>query len=342
MTQVQGPQIYDLDMNHVAEEADRADSQFFNFANGKTCLFFLPPWSSLGRFAKPVYKCFLGGKNVHVTWKTYAEHLPEWAERAKEDPVVKAVKELQGLFGKDTKAIKDAWPRGQYYTNAILVSTQENDGVEPTLLAPKSSVVPLPTGVYNFLIKEMKKKSVGSIVHPARAVCVVVEKSGKGMQTEYKCSLSGTSQGGRFTPLHENLFERFGEQVLNELLSNMQNLDELYPPPGEGDVLKAQKMADEFRSSIMSGNVAGVNPGGPPPGVGGVPQFAPPQQFMPPQGPAPMQYVPPQQGPAPQQYMPPTPQQHQFTGPPAPQVTPQTAPAPQTNSAPPPPPPAQA
>lgn len=274
---VAGPQIFELNMGQMQEDADRADdSQFANLVDGTTCFFVLPPWSQRGLLAKPVYKAFLGKKKTHISWKTF-EHTAGWEEASQRDPLYLTLKELQTVFGKDDERIKALFPRTRFYANVIIHSTQDGKSGEYKEWKPKSSIIQLPKGVYDYLCREIVKPNIGSIVNPNAAVCVVVEKSGKGLDTEYKKSLAGQVVPGQgFQPTRENLFQKYGEEIINEILAKLPNLDEIWTPPSEADQVKAQQLAEEVRQAISSGAaVAGTYqaPGGagafgaPPPGT---------------------------------------------------------------------------
>lgn len=267
------PEIYDLDMdqiNHDAEQADKGN-QFFDLVKGRTWVFFLPPWAANRRIlGKPVYRSYLqkalGEKKTHVSYKTH-ESVPGSNLTGAMDPVVTVLNELKDIIG-ETEALKDSWPRCRYYSNVIVVATQEGDDLANLgplkTVPPTVSILQYPKGVYDAIAKKIREIG-GSIVHPASAVCVGINKTGKGLKTEYSVVVAGQESPTGFQAARENLFEKFGQEVMTEILQNLVDLDGIFKIPTAEQIEEAKQLAEQLRSNLAAGGGVGgafAAPGG--------------------------------------------------------------------------------
>lgn len=271
----------EVDMAFITQGASLLDrGNFYRFKDeGTTWLFLLPPFGR-GKIAKEVFECYgLPGKKRWVGWETWKYIDPMIMD---DDPVTTYLTQLAAAGHEEAAKML---PSCKYYANGILFHTQATEGeVKSFHTEPELRTFCLPisawTGICNLWAQPMYADP--KPVHPASAVLLQVQRSGKGMQTRYTVS---AQMGTDFQPLRYDLFTQFGDAVMRDILSKIPDLDKRWSPPGDAEAVEAKDIVRGLKAkfdSVGFGQVPGQQAGpmgsssfGGPPAPSGPPTAAP-------------------------------------------------------------------
>lgn len=281
---MQGPnvQVHAVNMDTVRHRANMTANTFYRFPKDKTTFFYLmPPWSERGDFVREVWECFgLPQKHFWTGWRTYEILSPGISEQ---DPVANFLKANQD--GPKGEKIADMLPGPRYYGNALIVGTKDGSGKwEPFDKPTEVQIVQLPVGVYNKICEVLAQPGNDTLLNPQGAAMLAVRKTGSGKTgTKYETQFCGSVAAGPGggTIQRDNLLEKFGEDVISNILQNLPDLEAKWPMPDDAVQAKAQQIIRDLKAFISQGTSA---PAGAQAGPGGstmigAPTAAPPGGF---------------------------------------------------------------
>lgn len=294
--------MYDVNMDAIrgqAQQAGREAGTFYRFPRDKNVFFYLlPPWSDRGLVAREMWECFgLPNRARWTAWRSWDYRSPGIGDQ---DPVVN---EMLRLKQEGFLKVEEMLPSSRYYANALIVGEQDPTTSTWEAKEPSVSILALPSTVYNEICKLWSQPGYETLAHPKGAILITVIKTGQGMQTRYSTTVHQQIGPQGYQPVREDLFQRYGQDTMVEILKGIKDLDNSGPffrPPGDDVKVKGQGIVRDLRakfsgaSTLPPGAVAGpgsqVSMGGPPVAFGrgavGPGPIAPPVTGIAP-GPAP-------------------------------------------------------
>lgn len=233
--------------------------------NTRMYVYVMPPWSEAGLLGKEAWECFglpVSGEDKrarrHVAWKTHESKFPGMGMQDPVMNILNRVAEAAPNTQAGRIADKCRPNRPRYYVNIIPVATVKIDGNESDIEStyeqpedfPSVKKLGLSFPAYNGLMSKIAESQKSGIdpTQPWTAVQYGISRTGEGKQTRYQVITVGVTKPGKgVVPTIDNLEEVFGESVLTNILNNLPNLDEEYPPPTETQKVEAEYKAEQLK-----------------------------------------------------------------------------------------------
>lgn len=276
------PQFHQANMDAMKQALQAGQSDFFNFAkNSVTYLYLLPPWSERGHLARMVREAFLGKHGKHVCWHSY--EVFGKPDLGRKDPVVNALFECYDVLSQPQE-VKRMLPNKNWYANVIIDGVMELDesGQQKKEYEAEQEanqrICRFTDKMWRELYAEISKPDVGCPYDPANAVCLIVRRLDAGnAPTKYEIMLAGENdaRSGHRKLSRTNLYERFSQDKVVEIVTNLNDLDAQWPLPEESAFADAEKLAAKINAELRGGSVsASMAPHGQ--NFGGNQNFTPP------------------------------------------------------------------
>lgn len=209
---------------------------WWSIPSGMSSVRILPPWDPTGRVALPVYMHPIQFQGQNMRYK-------KWNWTCVNKTFGKPCQICEGLAGIAGAGVDISnWEanRRQYYFNAIVMhdptyNAQKNEGTAPgTHVLMKAGKT-----VYDWVISQITNPMIGDITNVQNGIDVLITKTGEGLGTEYKMTLS---PNGR-TPIPQEYLDK---------IDNLYNLDDIFS--GGFDQAQIDEMVDHLRKSagVMS------------------------------------------------------------------------------------------
>jgi len=225
-------------IGRFASAANRtSDASFFNFdQDSETSFYLLPPWKQERQcvlLAREVWEAFLPEKKKWTSHRTWSYIDPDFGAT---DPIEEFLDELsEQVPGIDLQEIRRHTPKPRFYVNALIAGTKKlphGDFQNNTKIA-EPQILNLPASVWNEICVLMSRPGFEAPFDPTSAILFVVQKTGRGLSTEYKVEFAGTRGAtGDVVPNRYNLVEHLGVDVLKRIIGeDMANLDSRWSPP---------------------------------------------------------------------------------------------------------------
>ena len=228
-------QVYERDVKAI--ESDGRASATHSLRAGTTTIRVLPPYSKKGLWYRRIHEYYFRLGQSHV-------FMPSPRDYGDPDPIWDYCDEVFASGDKQKMEVVKEWrPREVYLINAFIFS-------EPEQQKPYESVVALkiPKKVQRMLktLDIDASTGYGDITHLHNGYNINVNKTGKGLTTEYQVNPHRAAS---------NLFEELKKRGLDLNAMTLHNLDEVYPAK---PTVEVQDILDTLLGAFSSSNLTPV------------------------------------------------------------------------------------
>jgi hypothetical protein len=247
----------------IQRRSEMPNLQFFKFQSGQMASFYLlPPYNERGICALEVWKCFeLPSRQRHTAFRTWEDRQPGIMN---EDPVEDAIEKLSQVNETAARVMR---PKASYHANILLIGTSDVDAsghvIPGTIRQPRELFVyttRLPLTVWDEIVPRISDPR-GAISNPQSAVRIFVTARGKDINTRYQVAFaSRMGPDGVEVLEHEDLFQTYGAENMQKILSHLPDLDRVWPIPDEEARVKARIVADSILRLAVQSTQLGSSP----------------------------------------------------------------------------------
>lgn len=222
-------------MGRIKDEADRIREEdknrgtvgFYDIKSGDNVLRIVPPWSARGDFAKKVHKHFMLPREQGTK-----RCLSTWSDKFEECPICAVLEKVQTRYPNlDLKRQE----KSTHYQIQVVDRDEEEKGVQICQVTP---------AVYNWIVLQMDNPKIGDVTDPENGFDINIVKTeekrkrGKGTQIKYTPGfIPGTPP-----PLADS------EDEIDKLLSQIADLDVIYGPPSDDELMEIEDAAKKVYS----------------------------------------------------------------------------------------------
>jgi hypothetical protein len=230
-------------------KSTRAEIKRLGVADGEAVYFYvLPPYSDRNQISRELWKSYgIEDKKYYTFWKTYEIFEPGIGEK---DPVLQALRAVEKhAQGK----IERFWPGRKVAVNVIYVGKKALDdtgnpvGTFVPSTEPGPFIFEFSSRSYDDLMAQAYAPSMKPIFYPEHAVMVECSRQKDGVRTLYNVQLMGNKGVQGFVPEYTNLFDKYGNDVMESILGGMVDLDKLWGMPNEETKAASHRIANSIR-----------------------------------------------------------------------------------------------